>query len=318
MSFLDLFSAQSGVYASARPRYPDSLFAFIAGIARGRARVWDCATGNGQAAVGLAAWFASVEASDASAAQIAEAAPRPNVHYSVQPAERTTFPDASFDAVCVAQALHWFDHAAFFREVYRVLQPGGVFAAWGYNWFRVSPEIDRTLQELVFDVIAPYWAPNNRMSWNGYRDIPFPFEPIEAPTLPMTPVWTLPETLAFVRSWSATRQAVDHVGNGFLDVAAAELAHGWPAGECRPVALRTHLRVGRFVPYRYRRRPVSWMTCTQRPSRYGRPRFAARGGASISARRVPSCAPCHLWPGPWLSGPSSPVCCTCRPSSRWP
>jgi hypothetical protein len=50
----------------------------------------------------------------------------PSVHYSVQPAEATTFASASFDAVCVAQALHWFDIERFYAEVRRVLRPGGI------------------------------------------------------------------------------------------------------------------------------------------------------------------------------------------------
>jgi ubiquinone/menaquinone biosynthesis C-methylase UbiE len=48
----------------------------------------------------------------------------------VQSAESTTFIDESFDAVCVAQALHWFDYELFWPEVQRVLKPSGVFAAW--------------------------------------------------------------------------------------------------------------------------------------------------------------------------------------------
>ena len=96
-------------------------------------RVWDCGAGNGQAAIGLAKYFETVEATDASAQQIANGIPHPQVHYSVQPAEQTTYQDASFDAVCVAQALHWFDYSRFYPEVHRVLKPGGAFVAWGYN-----------------------------------------------------------------------------------------------------------------------------------------------------------------------------------------
>jgi len=47
----------------------------------------------------LALHFARVEATDASAQQIEHAAPAPGVRYSVQPAEATDFPAASFDAV---------------------------------------------------------------------------------------------------------------------------------------------------------------------------------------------------------------------------
>jgi len=125
VAFADHFSEKSDAYARSRPSYPDTLYAFIASVAPGTQSVWDCATGNGQAAAGLARHFATVEATDASAEQIRNAAAAPNVRYSVQPAERTDFPDGSCDAVCVAQALHWFDLDRFYAEVRRVLKPGG-------------------------------------------------------------------------------------------------------------------------------------------------------------------------------------------------
>ena len=54
MTFADHFSEQSSLYASARPRYPDAVYAFVAQQAPARDHAWDCASGNGQAAEGLA------------------------------------------------------------------------------------------------------------------------------------------------------------------------------------------------------------------------------------------------------------------------
>src|SRR5690606_23388116 len=147
MAFTDLFSEQSGSYAAFRPVYPDGVFAFLAGVAPGRERAWDCATGTGQAAQGLARHFAAVEATDASEQQVVHATAVPNVTYSVQPAELTNFADNAFDAICVAQAVHWFDLERFYEEVARVLRPRGVIALLGYDWARVSPEVDRQLHE---------------------------------------------------------------------------------------------------------------------------------------------------------------------------
>ena len=103
MAFTDLFSEKSANYAQSRPTYPDALYEFIASVAPSRERAWDCATGNGQAAIGLARRFKSVEATDASEQQIANAIVSPGVRFSVQPAEKTQFDDRSFDAVCVAR-----------------------------------------------------------------------------------------------------------------------------------------------------------------------------------------------------------------------
>ncbi|WP_033963912.1 class I SAM-dependent methyltransferase, partial [Pseudomonas aeruginosa] len=132
-----LFDQGSAAYASARPRYPDALYRHLAGLCGQRRRAWDCATGTGQAALGLAQYFGEVLASDTSTQQIEHAVVHPGIRYSVQDAEATDYPDAAFDLVCVAQAWHWFDHSRFNRELLRVLRPGGVFAAWGYGWFSI-------------------------------------------------------------------------------------------------------------------------------------------------------------------------------------
>src|SRR5687767_2113463 len=95
--FLDHFSQSSREYAQARPTYPDELFRRAAELSPSCDAAWDCATGNGQAARGLARHFARVEATDASAQQIEHASASSNVTYSVQPAEGTNFPASSFD-----------------------------------------------------------------------------------------------------------------------------------------------------------------------------------------------------------------------------
>jgi SAM-dependent methyltransferase len=54
MDFKDHFSAQAAAYARYRPAYPASLFDFLASCCRDHGLAWDCGTGNGQAALGLA------------------------------------------------------------------------------------------------------------------------------------------------------------------------------------------------------------------------------------------------------------------------
>ena len=46
----DYFSESASLYATYRPRYPASLFAWLAGQVPNRTRAWDCGTGSGQAA----------------------------------------------------------------------------------------------------------------------------------------------------------------------------------------------------------------------------------------------------------------------------
>jgi methylase of polypeptide subunit release factors len=73
MTFKDHFSKQAAGYAKFRPRYPPQLFDSLGRIAPSRQLAWDCATGNGQAAIGLASVFDRVIATDASEKQIANA-----------------------------------------------------------------------------------------------------------------------------------------------------------------------------------------------------------------------------------------------------
>ena len=57
MSFKDHFSKQAADYAKFRPSYPREMFEYLGTITATRQLAWDCATGNGQAAVELATAF---------------------------------------------------------------------------------------------------------------------------------------------------------------------------------------------------------------------------------------------------------------------
>jgi SAM-dependent methyltransferase len=247
VEFIDHFSENADLYARARPTYPDALFAFIASVAPARDRAWDCATGNGQAAFGLARHFAHVEATDASAEQVANAVGGPGVRFSVQAAERTEFPDASFDAVCVAQALHWFELERFYAEARRVMKPRAVIAVWGYTRHHVSLEIDAAFAEHFLAPVKPYWPPQNAKLWAGYREEAFPFEPIETPEFAIERPWTLEQLIDYAGTWSATRRYLEVVPD-FLERAHAAMEPVWGKGERRVVLLPLSLRCGRRVP----------------------------------------------------------------------
>ena len=131
--FKDHFSGQSDAYQKYRPDYPPELFAWLAGQAPGRRLAIDVATGNGQAAIGLARHFDSVIATEPSAAQLRQARADPRVEYRLEPAEAISLPPASADLLVAAQAAHWFDWRRFCDEAARVLRPGGVLAIWSYG-----------------------------------------------------------------------------------------------------------------------------------------------------------------------------------------
>jgi SAM-dependent methyltransferase len=203
------FSQRSDQYALARPRYPRALFDWLLHNTGGRDAAWDCATGNGQAAVDLAPHFDKVQATDVSDEQISQGLKAANIVYSAQPAEHTSFAAQSFDLVTVAQALHWFDYARFWPELRRVAKPGALFCAWGYAWFDCDAEV---LEQFVLpfrELVAPHWAANNRILWDGYRDadIAFPFERLTPPPLLIEEQWNIAQLSDYMHTWSAYKRA---------------------------------------------------------------------------------------------------------------
>ncbi len=226
-----LFNDKSELYEVSRPAYPEALFEYLSTVSPSTESVWDCACGNGQAAVGLARYFDSVKATDISEQQIENAKVHPRVDYTVSVSENTEFSKDTFDLVCVAQALHWFDLDIFWPEVKRVLKPDGVFAAWGYTWPRISPSIDRVFQEVVLDKIEPYWAPQNKLLWDKYKAVNFPFSRLSPPDIDMKVEWTKEEFIDFVGTFSATRRCIEVAGNGFLKEANEKLGRLWGNGK---------------------------------------------------------------------------------------
>ncbi|MFI5245736.1 MAG: class I SAM-dependent methyltransferase, partial [Gemmatimonadales bacterium] len=155
--FHNYFGPQATRYREYRPQYPVALFEYLARIAGGTDVAWDCATGNGQAAVQLAEHFKSVTATDPSDAMIAHAIPHPRVAYSVAKYD-SGLPDHGANLVTVAQALHWFDVEPFVREVRRVLAPGGVLAAWCYAKCSVVANVDEVVNHFYAVTLRPFWA----------------------------------------------------------------------------------------------------------------------------------------------------------------
>ncbi|MDE2346121.1 MAG: class I SAM-dependent methyltransferase, partial [Gammaproteobacteria bacterium] len=208
--FKDHFSAHASDYAEARPRYPEELFAWLAERTAGHDAAWDCGTGNGQAALGLAAYYARVVATDPSAKQISNAFPHPRVTYRVTKAESRGLPAQSMDLVTAAQAAHWFELPRFYDQARSVLKPQGVIAIWCYGLCCIDPAIDAVVQEFYSGEIAAYWPPERALIDDGYRSLDFPFQAIPPPPLQMRHAWTLSQFLAYLRTWSAVQKFMDH------------------------------------------------------------------------------------------------------------
>jgi SAM-dependent methyltransferase len=220
----------------------------LAALAPARGRAWDCAAGNGQAALPLAELFEEVVATDASASQLAQMPAHPRVRRYAGPAEASGLADASVDLVTVAQALHWLPLPAFWTEARRVLRDGGVVAVWCYGIQRLDdPEMDPRLESFYGSVVGPYWAPERRLVESGYRTLEFPFAELPPPEFDMALEWTLADLLAYVRTWSATNAFVRARGYDPVEALGVELAPHWGDGP-RRVRWPLSVRVGRSRP----------------------------------------------------------------------
>jgi ubiquinone/menaquinone biosynthesis C-methylase UbiE len=151
----DLFSAQSQLYSRFRPTYPPELYEVLLRHVPGRTTAWDCATGNGQVARGLAPHFQSVLATDISENQIRHAARADRIQYALSSAERTPFRDNSFDLITVAQAFHWLDQVQFCAEATRVSRNGALVAVWGYELTSIDPKIDPIVHRWNQQLLSP-------------------------------------------------------------------------------------------------------------------------------------------------------------------
>jgi SAM-dependent methyltransferase len=247
--FEDHFSTQADAYAAFRPSYPGELFAWLAGRCARRELAWDCATGNGQAAEGLARWFRRVVATDASPAQIANARPVPGVEYRVALADGSGLEPGSADLVTVAQAMHWIDRPSFYREVNRVARPGAVLAIWTYALARIEPAIDAVVEEFERERVGRYWPPERALVDQGYRTIDFPFPELEPPRFVMVAEWTLARFAGYLGSWSAVDRYRKARGEDPVALVRPALARLWgdperPRRVEWPLSLRAGL-VGR-------------------------------------------------------------------------
>lgn len=244
--FKDHFSGNATDYAHYRPGYPSALFDYLASRAPSPTVAWDCATGSGQAAHELAKRFQRVIASDASQAQINAALACPGVEYRVAAAEQSGIDSASIDLVTVAQALHWFDLEAFYREVTRVLRPNGLLAVWSYNLLRIDPPVDRLIDHLYHEILGDDWPPERRLVEQGYADLGFPFRtPAVTPSFSMRTNWTLEQLVGYLRTWSAVKRHIQKTGQDPLQPGMTELQAAWgDNGQRRQVSWPLSLRLG--------------------------------------------------------------------------
>jgi SAM-dependent methyltransferase len=149
----------ANTYERFRPRTPRALVDMLCRFAR-TARpplVVDLGCGTGlstRAWSGVARRAIGIEPN---AAMLHAAAPAPGIEYRHAYAQETSLEDRIADIVTCSQSLHWMEPEPTFAEAARILPPGGVFAAYDYDW---PPVVDP-------DVDEAFWAYQGR--WRDVR-----------------------------------------------------------------------------------------------------------------------------------------------------
>jgi SAM-dependent methyltransferase len=244
-TFKDNFSKQSDIYVKYRPLYPLELYAYLSSLTPEHKVAWDCGTGNGQAAIGLAEFFDQIIATDPSEQQIGNSLKNQRIKYCVEKAENSSVETNSIDLLTVANALHWFDFNTFYTEAKRVLKTNGIIAAWAYGNPEISSEIDPIINHFHDFILKDYWLAENRLVENEYKTIPFPFEEIDSPSFYYKKPMALNGLIGLLNTWSATQRFIDKNGFSPTEQLNHELLKIWNDGSEKIFTWKLILKVGK-------------------------------------------------------------------------
>ena len=242
----DLFSKQASIYAKYRPSYPMALIDYVAAHVNNKEIAWDCATGNGQAAVLLANHFENIFATDISEKQISHATQSPAVTYSIGEAERTFFADNTFDLITVAQAYHWFHFENFSKEATRVAKPDAIVAIWCYGLLTsFNTVLDAAIQRFYSEVVGKYWDPERKYVDEEYKTIPFYFNELPTKEFKTDVYWTWDDFSGYLNTWSSVQHFIKTNHYNPVDNFSHEIENFWEPHEKKKFSFPIFLRIGK-------------------------------------------------------------------------
>ncbi|MGO4771916.1 class I SAM-dependent methyltransferase [Flavobacterium sp. W22_SRS_FK3] len=241
----DNFSKQAADYSKFRPQYPEEMIEYIISFVNKKAVALDLATGNGQVAHKLSTHFEKVFATDISQKQLDNAIQAYNIMYSKESAEKTSFENQKFDLIVVAQALHWFGFEEFYKEIYRILKPEGVFAVMGYGLFSTNPDSDKILRYFYYDIVGSYWDSERKYLDKNYETIPFPFEEIPVQEFQNQFTWTFEALIGYLQTWSSVQHYISKNNQNPINLIYDDLKATWQRNDHK-VTFPLLLRIGKL------------------------------------------------------------------------
>ena len=121
----------------------------------------------------------------------------PATHALLGSAEAVPLPAASVDAVVIAQAWHWFDHARAAAEIRRIVRPGGHVALL-YN---IRDERVPWVERFARATGERFGSASQRLEFDGVRDAPG-FGPVEHREFAHVERLSIDDLTALARSFS--------------------------------------------------------------------------------------------------------------------
>jgi hypothetical protein len=75
--------------------------------------------------------------------------------------------------------------------------------------------------------VGRYWPPERKLVDNEYRDLAFPFAEMAGPEIAIHREWNLAQSLGYVSTWSAVRNAREAGQEGLLHAFAKDFTELW-------------------------------------------------------------------------------------------
>ena len=209
------------------------------GSSRGAEGGGGCGDGEWAGGGGAGQGVRAGDWSGSGAAQIASATANARVEYRVGAAEATGVESGVADLVTVAQAFHWFDHPAFFRE--RCGGYAGRTGGWRFGVTGWRPSRRRwtgQFTSIYEGMLGPYWEPERRLIETGYRTIEVPFQEIAAPEMKLELRWTLRRLVGYLGTWSPRKRYREAHGHDALEASFPTLEAAWGRRASGPITGR--------------------------------------------------------------------------------
>ncbi|XP_055898627.1 putative methyltransferase DDB_G0268948 [Biomphalaria glabrata] len=195
-------------YAAYRPKYPQALFDAIMTYhdevtTNGRSMALDVCCGPGQSTLPLVPLFEKVVGVDISQ-DLLDHMPKdiPNLTTYMCAAEDLSMIESqSVDLVTTGASLHWLNTDKFFKEVKRILKPGGTFAAYMVHSEDLCNEEANNAYKEFLVTMKDYLTSRTLLISNKYETIDVHFDCLKRMDIPVMDEMTIDHFKCYMASF---------------------------------------------------------------------------------------------------------------------